>query len=369
MLGTPVLGLIVVLWLFVLAPIALRSRKPIRHTNEAFEETRVIHEGGAELPVSRRRPRLTADDMHISDELDEDYEVVDDSDILIDEPADNATPFSKLGNAFSKIKKPSKAEPVIDGDVVAELPAAQPADADSLDQQSEGDDIAAQAERKEPAFAEYDEDEETTYAYDEAYTNPADFLHDSADYGEAVYQAEEDATDDESAEDPAEEAELTDADLEFAARRRGRGGYDPEADALASSNRFQRRQRTLIALGVTLVVATVVAVVMGGMAWVAPGLVLVLTAAYLFALRQQVRAENELRARRIRHMRRARLGVRTSEDAELGMPSRLRRPGAVVLELDDDSPDFDYLPTAELTYDHDSETGNVVEFTRPRRVS
>ncbi|MDU0478180.1 hypothetical protein QVA66_02880 [Staphylococcus chromogenes] len=368
MLGTPVLGLIVVLWLFVLAPIALRSRKPIRHTNEAFEETRVIHEGGTEITAQRRRPRLSSEQVHYTEVEDTDYELVDSEDILIDEPASSATPFSKLGQAFSKFTKPER-EHVVDGSVVAELP--QPAETES---EEETDPAVGNAVALSVSDDYYD-DGPDTYDYDDAYTNPAEFLHDDADYGEPVVASagpEDGESEDADWIDEAEEsedAELSDEDLAFAARRRGRGGYDPEADAQASTNRFQRRQRTLMVLGALLVVTLIIGAVQGGMAWIAPGVVAALSVFYLYALRQQVRAENELRARRIRHMRRARLGVRSAEDEELGMPARLRRPGAVVLELDDASPDFEYLPETTANFDEVEFDEQVPEYPVPRRVS
>lgn len=57
-----------------------------------------------------------------------------------------------------------------------------------------------------------------------------------------------------------------------------------------------------------------------------------------------MRQEQALLQRRVYHLRRARLGVRNAEDEALAIPRNLRRPGAVVLEIDDDSPDFDHLP-------------------------
>ncbi|MGB2949087.1 MAG: hypothetical protein WBB99_09210, partial [Rhodococcus sp. (in: high G+C Gram-positive bacteria)] len=41
---------------------------------------------------------------------------------------------------------------------------------------------------------------------------------------------------------------------------------------------------------------------------------------------------------------RSRLGVESRTDEELKLvPQRLRRPGAVVLEIDDEDPEFDHL--------------------------
>lgn len=367
MSGTLPIVLIVVVWLFVLTPIALRGRKPIRHTNEAFEETRVIHAGGEELQAQRRRPRLTPADIHVSQGTEEDLEYVEPDDILIDTDADAPRIGDRIGHAFGRFGRAKTAEisedhapqgtavrvdsyDVVDGAVVAELPRSK-----DLDQEP-GDAV--------PVSAFEDDEEYDTYPYDDAYLSPADFLHDDATYEMAeTYEpeyAEEDNVEESFADD-----ELSVEDLEFAARRRGRGGYDPEADAEATAQRFKQRQRTLLILVAAVLISAVVAAVLGGLVWIAPAVAVILTAVYLFALRQQVQQEQALRARRIRHMRRARMGVRSAESQELGLPSRLRRPGAVVLELDDDSADFADLPETQAAFDQ--QLGHHAE-SEPRRV-
>lgn len=351
MSGTLPIVLIVVVWLFVLAPIALRGRKPIRHTNEAFEETRVIHSGGEELPTQRRRPRLTPADVHAS-EQDEDLEYVEPDDVLIESDDEAPRLSDRIGQTFSRFSMARKVgrDEVVEGTVVPELPEVEKSEAvDELESDVEYD--------------EYSEYEDDTYPYDDAYYSPADYLHADADYEEAEpYEGAMDS----DVEDSYEEDELSAADLEFAARRRGRGGYDPEADAEATAQRYQRRRRTLLALVAIAVVSLVVAGFVGGAAWIAPVVAVAVIALYLFALRRQVQQEQALRARRIKHMRRARLGVRSAESEELGLPARLRRPGAVVLELDDDSADFAELPVATATFEHElDETMNP----EPRRVS
>jgi hypothetical protein len=154
---------------------------------------------------------------------------------------------------------------------------------------------------------------------------------------------------------PAEpEVELTDADLSFAERRRGRGAYDPMADREAAEQRAHARQRTVLIL-VALSVVTVIAALLTVPAvwWFAGGSVLLL-AAYLTYLRRQVKLEESLRRRRVERMRRARLGVESREDDELSVvPPRLRRPGAVVLEIDDEDPAFDVLDTFDDHLDSD----------------
>lgn len=358
MTGTLPIVLIVVVWLFVLAPIALRGRKPIRHTNEAFEETRVIHAGGEDIQPRRRRPRLSPAVVHSSSAQD-DLETVEADDILLeDEPGTGGSRLSaKFGNAFGKFGRSHngtdkvQAMEVVDGSVVAELPAptAQP---DPADTELADDDVAL-----------FDDEQTDSYPYDDAYLSPADFLHEDAHYevAEEYLDTEEDA-DSEFGGEP----ELSEEDLEFAAKRRGRGGYDPEADAEATASRFQRRQRTLLGLVAGVVIGIIAAAILGGAWWFLPAAIAVLTVAYLYVLRQQVQQEKALRARRIRHMRRARLGVRSAEGTELGLPSRLRRPGAVVLELDDDSADFSDLPMVTAHFEPELDDHHASE---PRRVS
>lgn len=140
------------------------------------------------------------------------------------------------------------------------------------------------------------------------------------------------------------DSELSEEELEFAQARVGRGGWDPEADAANKATRYQRRQRTLFGLALVVVLTVALGIVFGGWLWWTAAVAGGLTIAYLVALRTQVRQEQQLRARRIAQLRRARLGVRSAEDEELSIPRSLRRPGAVIVEIDDSSPDWDHLP-------------------------
>ena len=140
------------------------------------------------------------------------------------------------------------------------------------------------------------------------------------------------------------DSELSEEELEFAQARVGRGGWDPEADAANKATRYQRRQRTLFGLALVVVLTVALGIIFGGWLWWTAAVAGGLTIAYLVALRTQVRQEQQLRARRIAQLRRARLGVRSAEDEELAIPRSLRRPGAVIVEIDDSSPDWDHLP-------------------------
>lgn len=140
-----------------------------------------------------------------------------------------------------------------------------------------------------------------------------------------------------------DEAERAEAER---VHRAGRGGFDPQADAVARRARYAFRQRVTLGL-----LAIVVVTLLGGLVGMSvlwwPHLLADLSlVGYLAFLRRQTRIEEDVRERRLHRMGRARLGIEVdSEHAERlgGVPRRLRRPGAVVLEIDDEDPAFDEL--------------------------
>ena len=429
------LVLIVVVWLFVLAPLVVNTRQPIRRTSEALGRTRLLHQGGESVATRRRRPTLSERDVRTPDEeVDESLETVDaefddardadrdsgrradrardlDDDILIDD----------LDDARADVPA------VVEGDVVYELEpgASGTRTAESLDDEAVADDpgdsgsgadsaadsldddgrVAAAADSDSGADADSDADSDAVtkaetdaeradgtaerrsvadaHAADvRAYLSPEDFLvvddatavtADSGTGADATADSDDAALidDDEArgdsdgttaeAVDSADSVEragdaddfddtLTDDDLAFAERRRGRGGFDPVSDARYSETRFARRRRSVGVLAAFIVAGVILGALAGGWTWWVPLAGAGLMVLYLVYLRRTVIAENELRARRIRRMKMARLGVRNSEDEELGVPERLRRPGAVVVELDDEDPDFADLPYATYEF-------------------
>ena len=137
--------------------------------------------------------------------------------------------------------------------------------------------------------------------------------------------------------------------------RRGRGGFDPEADAIARAERYAFRQRAVLGLVLAIIMTAALALVLSATFWWAFGLAAVGLAGYLSYLRKQVRMEEDIRRRRTARLSRARLGVESRTDDELKLvPSRLRRPGAVVLEIDDEDPIFDNLELHDSEAAHDS---------------
>lgn len=398
-MGSPSLMIILILvvWIIVLAPLMIGNNKPIRRSGEGYEETRVLHEGGTAPMAERRRPKLTAADIHRHSE-DDDYEVVEatdtEDDVLIDDAPALHTFFRRPGASTSA----APAE-LVEGEVIEHVDG-EDADA-ATETQAEADDAEVEVGEEtvgeataggstkvvasqtggstsvkllatEGAAENDDADEAEAelgrYELDESYTAPEDYGYADSELGSepaADLATEEvtDATADNFAEaetDGAEESavaedteevtssdDASEEDIAFAASRRGRGGYDPERERTTTATRFQRRQRTLLALIAACVITFVVAFVAGGWTWVLPAIAVGLTAWFMIALRQVVLKERALQERRLRQLRRARMGVATGVD-EHPRDARLRA-GSVVLELDDDSPDFDTLPSARFT--------------------
>lgn len=378
MTAVPII-LVIVLWLFILAPLLLRSQRPMSHTGEAFEETRVLFEGDSGSVPGRRKPRLGKEDIRpraqagtgaAADEAE--YELVEAEGVSEDSQS------SRAETATSDEATSDVAE-TIDGEVVEEDAVeedfeleAEPAHVAEAEQEAGQDTKEVEADAAEvftaPANAEVAED---AYDFDDAYTSPVDLMYPGAidaveeapttpnaedsDGADGAPDAEESTASESENADAAElnaedseaggsDTELSEDELAFAQRRLGRGGWDPVKEKEASATRYQRRQRTLIGLAVAVVATVCLGIVVGGWTWWLAAIAGVMTTVYLVALRAQVRRERELLRRRIYHLRRARLGVRNAENPAESLPPKLRRPGALILEIDDESPDFDYLP-------------------------
>ena len=183
-----------------------------------------------------------------------------------------------------------------------------------------------------------------------------------------------------------DEADETDSDTEAVARRSGEdddsyeyvedsSGLEPEADdqqsddedmpapiprnasrrrrfdaktaAAVSARKYAFRKRVLMVMAVILVGSATAAFEVSPSAWWVCGSATGVTMLYLGYLRRQTRIEEKVRRRRMQRMARARLGVENAHDREYDVvPSRLRRPGAVVLEIDDEDPIFEHLDYA-----------------------
>ncbi|AEF41992.1 divisome protein SepX/GlpR [Hoyosella subflava] len=128
-----------------------------------------------------------------------------------------------------------------------------------------------------------------------------------------------------------DDAEL-ELETEQGSSRRGRGGFDPEADEIAAAARYTLRQRIVIGLGALVVLSAVVALLFTSYAWYVTAISIVAFAGYLVYLRTQVRIEQNIRERRLARLR----GERRRENAAGG-------PDGSVVGTDDENPEFDHL--------------------------
>ena len=121
-----------------------------------------------------------------------------------------------------------------------------------------------------------------------------------------------------------------------------------------SARKYKFRKRVLAVFAALMVFSAAAAFLLTPSAWWLLGTVATLTVLYLGYLRRQTRIEEQLRRRRAQRMMRSRLGVENTDDHKLDVvPSRLRRPGAVVLDIDDEDPAFEHLDDVPLNREYD----------------
>jgi len=143
--------------------------------------------------------------------------------------------------------------------------------------------------------------------------------------------------------------------------RPGRGGFDPEAAALAAKAKYAFRQRVVMVLLLTVVTTAVVAGFVLPVLWWAHGVADLTLVTYLVYLRRQVRIEEEIRQRRLARLRAASrrtprrpnpledIEVVSNEPGDVvgserkPMPTTRVRRQAVVVDLEDEDPAFHEL--------------------------
>ena len=332
---------LVVLWLFVLVPMLIGKRDAVRRTSDVALATRVLNGAGSRL-LKRSRPaaghRSDPDWKPEEDTADEEF--ADDadqaqSDDLGETQAGeaDADDQQRARPVVMKVAAAEQTEPdYLDVDVVEDscaLPAgtsAEVPDAVDEDEVADTDDVvrvpgAADAADETDAEADQDQSDRYEYVEDSSGLEPA-----------------EDSEEDEDAESRATVASV-------GSRRRRR--FDTKTAAAVSVRKYAFRKRVLMAMAVILVGSATASFEVAPTAWWVCGSATAVTLLYLAYLRRQTRIEEKVRRRRMHRMARARLGVENAHDREYDVvPSRLRRPGAVVLEIDDEDPIFEHLDYA-----------------------
>jgi hypothetical protein len=332
---------LVVLWLFVLVPMLISRRDAVRRTSDVALATRVLNGGAGSRLLKRSGPAAG----HRSDpdwKPEEEWE---------DEPVDGVYADADLDQTedlqqevedddTDELRRP---RPV----VVAAVQEADDAEPDYLDvdvvEDSGALPIGASATVAEPVLlavdggadvAEFEGDEATGEVAATDSESESEMDDDEYEYIE-----------DSSGLEPGEDDE---SEVPFApAASRRRRFDDSKTAAAVSARKYVFRKRVLMVMAVILVGTATASFKVTPTAWWACGSATVFTLFYLAYLRRQTRIEEKVRRRRAKRMARARLGVENTQDSEYDVvPSRLRRPGAVVLEIDDEDPIFEHLDHA-----------------------
>ena len=343
---------LVVLWLFVLVPMLINKRDAVRRTSDVALATRVLNSSRTARLRRRRGPasghRSDPDWRPSADELDTEQDDVE-----------NSAPGRSVVVVAAQPREADGETDYLDVDVVEDSSALP------IGRLATEDEPVVAAESDEPTlrFGEADDmddiaDEESDYetAEDDGYDDGGyqedgyrddryqDDRYQDDGYGDE-YEYEYVA--DSSGLEVPSDADLRIADSMRASRRRR---YETTTADAVTARKYRFRARTLTVMAVLLLAAGVAAFTWSSTMWWVCGSVGAVTALYLAYLRRQTRIEARVRRRRAQRVARARLGVENTSDQEFDVvPARLRRPGAVVLEIDDEDPEFehlDYVPFA-----------------------
>ncbi|AFS13114.1 Hypothetical protein MIP_01613 [Mycobacterium intracellulare subsp. intracellulare MTCC 9506] len=318
-----------VLWLFVLVPMLVSKRDAVRRTSDVALATRVLNGGANSRLIKRSGPaaghRSDPDWQPPEDsagtDLDEEHDLAENDD---DRETDDDADTDELSRRRPVVMKMAVTEPAeadepdyLDVDVVedsAALPVgASDSAAEDVDEEPAEDDVDTEA------VAKHDDEDRYEYVEDSSGLEPA---------------AEGDDADDEAP-----------APIPRNAARRRR--LDAKTAAAVSARKYAFRKKVLMMMAVFLIGSATAAFKISPSAWWVCGSATGITLLYLGYLRRQTRIEEKVRRRRMKRMARARLGVENAYDREYDVvPSRLRRPGAVVLEIDDEDPVFEHLDYA-----------------------
>ncbi|WP_099041944.1 gephyrin-like molybdotransferase receptor GlpR [Mycobacterium neglectum] len=328
---------LVVLWLFVLVPMLISKRDAVRRTSDVALATRVLNDSRTRL-LRRKSPaagHASDPDWRPSDE---------DVDGDLDDDAEEAPARRSVVRVAAVDIEQDEDPGYLDVDVIEEASGALPVGASARTgtaAESQTDELALDFggtadEAPAPEVAEETEEEES---------------EPEPDGSDDEYDDEYEYVADSSGLEAPSDTELQLADSLSAARRRR---HESKTGAAVSARKYKFRKRMLTVMAVVVVAALAAAYTLSPVMWWVSAVVSAVTLFYLGYLRRQTRIEERLRRRRAQRMARSRLGVENTDDREFDVvPSRLRRPGSVVLEIDDEDPIFEHLDYAPFAREFD----------------
>ena len=360
---------LVVLWLFVLVPMLINKRETVRRTSDVALATRVLN-GGVRARLRRRSgpaaghrhdPLWSGDGSDLDDYNDhetEDYEeAVREAvqEARVRSHTRTVTVVATVTESTTSSADEANTAPVyLDVDVVEEdsgaLPVGGAVQEGLFDSPAEEVPVVAFVPESAPVADDADVDMPSEIEPEQVVEEPA--ADDEYEY-----------VDDTSGLDAADDADDAQSVVTPHSSRRRRMESSATAAAV-SARKYRFRKRVLTALAAVMVLTAVLSFTVSSGLWWACGTTATVTILYLAYLRRQTRIEEQVRRRRLRRM--ARSGA-SGEEGEGGdslaerrggrdagdVGARLRRPGAVVLDIDDEDPIFEHLDEVRYSRRYD----------------
>jgi hypothetical protein len=361
------------LWLFVLVPMLISKRDAVRRTSDVALATRVLNNAGNSRLRRRSGPAAghhsdphwrpeSARDEH-EDDLDRAEATTDSIPVAAPEP-DTVRTVAVAETVHAVVTEESL---YLDVEIIDEDSGALPVGASfAADNEPETAELPLEFDNVTTptaairTIAEADFATGVTEAEPEQVVEPeTEVLADPV--GEQSDDVAADSLDDSSAEEGTEhdyeyvddssgvEAPEAEAEPAISTPEGRRGRYESKAAIAAAERKYRFRSRMLSGMALAILFTGIAAFSLSPSMWWVCAAVGTITALYLAYLRRQTRIEEQLRRRRAHRMMRSRHGVESTHDEEFDVvPSRLRRPGAVVLDIDDEDPIFEHLEYASM---------------------
>ncbi|MFN8088719.1 MAG: gephyrin-like molybdotransferase receptor GlpR [Mycobacterium sp.] len=310
---------LVVLWLFVLVPMLISKRDAVRRTSDVALATRVLNSSANSRLLKRTGPASGHQHDPNWKPSAEDHD---------DEDHEPRTPGTRSVVIAAVAEQ---AEPdYLDVDIVDEDSGALPVGAGMKA------DVGSAAEQPS-LFDEAGEPDQAEVQNEEPRQRPEVDAAENVD--EELADDEYEYVDDTSGLEAEEEPRAT---VSTGANRSRR--MESSTAAAVSARKYRFRRRALMSMAAVMVLTAVLSFTVSSDIWWVCGSAAGMTVLYLGYLRRQTRIEEQVRRRRQQRMARSRPGVDSTRDREFDVvPSRLRRPGAAVLDIDDEDPIFEHL--------------------------
>lgn len=384
---------LVVLWLFVLVPMLINRRDTVRRTSDLALATRVLNGGAKSRLIKRSGPasgHRHDPDWKADDQFVEDYpEMYDETTVEVSDFAAQYDLIQEYDDAVREARMGARSRSVVvvaavteralaetdylDVDIVDENSGALPVGGTGV-QASLFDTPAAEPPVESPLVEP--EAPVAEFAADALDDVDADIEADlQPEVDEPVVEpvAETISTPEDSHDPTADEYEYIDdssgleaedeSSIPVAPRMSSRQRRLSNATAAAvSARKYRFRKRVLMAMAALMVLSAALSFTVSPTLWWSCGVVGGVTVLYLGYLRRQTRIEEQVRRRRSQRMMRARPVVdpmfeersasRGPEVDFTEFPTRLQRPGAAVLEIDDEDPIFEHLDEVPYSRRH-----------------